>query len=39
VKKAQGMADMRLISQIQAITFLAFPLEDMDNGERGWHIA
>ena len=39
MKRAHGEADIKLISQIQAIIFLAFPVEDRERGERGWQIA
>jgi hypothetical protein len=30
---------MKLISQIQAMIFLAFPVEERERGESGWQIA
>ena len=39
VKKAQGEAERRLIIQIIAITFFAFPVEDLESGDNGRQMA
>ena len=39
VKKAQGMADMKLTNQIIPTTFLALPVEDLERGDMGRQMA